>query len=82
MSIIITYLIILLYIFVGYFIHNKSLDFISKDDKHLFSMYTRLSNSIKITLLILVVIFWLPIVIGEIFISFLNWFAKNYNDIP
>jgi uncharacterized protein YneF (UPF0154 family) len=82
MSIIIIYLFILLYIFIGYFIHNKSLDFIAQDDKNLFSLYNRLSNSIKATLLVLIVIFWLPIVIGEVFISFLSWFAKYYNDIP
>lgn len=82
MSIITIYLFILLYIFIGYYIHNKSLDFIAQDDKNLFSLYNRLSNNIKITLLVLIVIFWLPIVIGEAFISFLNWFAKYYNDIP
>lgn len=82
MSIIIIYLIILLYIFIGYYIHNKALDFIAQDDKNLFSLYNRLPNSIKITLLVLMVIFWLPIVVGEVFISFLKWFAKYYNDIP
>lgn len=80
-NIIIAYLIIILYIGVGYYIHNKCVEYTATDNKELYNLYSRLSNTLKITILIIIILFWLPIIIGDIFIAFLNWFAKTYNDM-
>jgi hypothetical protein len=79
-SSLITYLIIVFYFCIGYFIHNKAMNMVA-EDKGISTLYNQLSNGFKIILFLIFLIFWLPIIVGELVIIILNWFAKNYNDM-
>jgi hypothetical protein len=80
MNIAIYYVITVLYFLVGYLICIGSISTIEKD-KVLYDLYKQLSTGFKTILFLLFVLFWLPILIGELFLIVLNWFSKNYNDL-
>lgn len=79
-SCLITYLIIVFYFCIGYFIHNKAMNIVA-EDKGSSTLYNQLSNGFKIILFLIFIFFWLPIIVGELARIILNWFAKTYNDM-
>lgn len=80
MNIAIYYVITILYFLVGYLICIGSISTLEKD-KILYGLYKQLSTGFKIILFLSFVLFWFPILIGELFLIILNWFSKNYNDL-
>lgn len=77
-DIIMIYLIISLYLCIGYIIHNSCVREIQKDSYY-GNIYNTLSNNSKRLLMVLLMVVWLPIIIGELVVMLVEWIAKNYD---
>lgn len=80
LNIFLVYLGIITYFLIGYYIHNQAIDIVVKNN-YLKSLYNQLSVIFKVVLFCIIIVFWFPIIIGEMFLVLLNWFAKTYNDM-
>lgn len=78
-NIFITYFIIVVYLFFGYLIYNWSIIEICKD-RHYGKLYEALTPNSKNLLLCIMMVMWLPLLIGEIICAIVKWIANYYID--
>ncbi len=76
-NILIIYLIISVYLFIGYLIHCACVKEIYNDNYY-GRIYDSLSDISKKLIMVLIMFIWLPITIGEVTSIIFKWFIKNY----
>ena len=76
-EIITIYLIISLYLCIGYVIHSSCIREIYKDSYYS-KVYNSLSDNSKKIIMVILMIIWLPVTIGELITMLVKWIAENY----
>lgn len=78
-NIFLIYLIVVVYLFIGYQIHEYIIKELKKNN-YGNKLYSMLGVTSRVIVCLVTTVFWLPMFIGEIIYSVFMWIAKYYEE--
>jgi hypothetical protein len=78
-NIFLIYVIVVVYLFIGYQIHEYMIKELRKDN-YGNKLYSMLGATSRVIVCLVTIVFWLPMFIGEIIYSVFMWIANYYEE--